>query len=57
MVINVKKEKSVMMKQTTKDRPRLMRSAKRCAANAKVEKVSLIVMGGLFVVIGMMLRG
>jgi len=57
VVINVKKEKSVMMKQTTKDRPRLMRSAKRCAANAKVEKVSLIVMGGLFVVIGMMLRG
>lgn len=45
------------MRQITKNRPRLMRSAKRCSANAKVDNVSLILMGGLLVVMGMMLRG
>ncbi|MBP2628459.1 MAG: hypothetical protein H6Q68_3170 [Firmicutes bacterium] len=45
------------MRQIANHRPRLMRSAKRCSANAKVDNVSLILIGGLLIVIGMMLRG
>lgn len=45
------------MKQPTKIRPRLMRSTKRCSANAKVDNVSLMLIGGLLFVMGMMLRG
>jgi len=45
------------MGQTTKNRPRLMRSVKRCLANDKVDNVSLMIIGGLLIVMGMMLRG
>jgi len=45
------------MEQMTKNRPRLMRSMKRCPANGKVDTVSLLLMGGLLIVMGMMLRG
>lgn len=44
------------MRDTTKNRPRLMRSAKRCSGNDNVENVSLILIGGLLIVMGMMLR-
>jgi hypothetical protein len=45
------------MQQTTRNRPRIMRSAKRCSTNVKVDHVSLVLIGGLLIVIGMMLRG
>jgi len=45
------------MGQTTKNRPRLTGSAKRCSANAEVDNVSLMLIGGLLIVLGMMLRG
>ena len=44
------------MNQLIKKRPRLMRSAKRCSVNDNVENVSLLLIGGLLVAIGMMLR-
>ena len=45
------------MGQMVKNRPRLMRATKRCSGNGKVDTVSLGIIGGLLIVIGMMLRG
>ncbi|WP_378954205.1 hypothetical protein [Pelosinus sp. sgz500959] len=46
-----------MMGKLDENRPRMVRSAKRCSSKSKVENVSLVLLGGLLVVIGMMLRG
>ena len=45
------------MRQTTRNNPRPMQSAKRCSTDAKVDNVSLILIGGLLIIMGMMLRG
>ena len=45
------------MRQNINYRPRLMRSAKRCLVNAQVDNVCLMLIGGLLIVMGMMLRG
>ena len=45
------------MGQIAKNRPRLMRSAKRSLIDSKVDNMSLVLIGGLLIVIGMMLRG
>jgi len=34
-----------------------MQSAKQCSSNAKVDNVSLMLIGGLLIIMGMMLRG
>ena len=39
------------------NRPRLMRSAKRYSGKNKAENISLMLLGGLLVAMGMMLRG
>ena len=39
------------------NRPRLMRSSKRSSGKNKVEHLSLVLLGGLLIVLGMMLRG
>jgi|GEM_PF-3323640 len=44
------------MQQSKKNRPRLMRSARRCSEDTKVDNISLVLIGGLLIVMGMMLR-
>ena len=45
------------MGQIIKGRPRLMRSAKRCLMDSTVDNLTLMLIGGLLIVMGMMLRG
>lgn len=39
------------------NRPRLMRSSKRSSAKNKMNTISLVLLGGLLMIMGMMLRG
>lgn len=45
------------MRQSPRNRLRPMRSGKRCLANSEVDNMSLVLIGGLLIVLGMMLRG
>lgn len=45
------------MRQSPKHRLRPVRSGKRYLVSSEVEKVSLMLIGGLLIILGMMLRG
>lgn len=57
MVKNVIQKEAKVMAKGEENRPRLMRSTKRCSSKKKVENISLGLIGLLLIVMGMMLRG
>ena len=45
------------MRQSPKHRLRPMRSGKKCLVSSEVENVTLMLLAGLLIIFGMMLRG